>query len=179
MEKTDLSRYKNNQKLSIRKVLWFFVNIVFFQNPLNPSSILKVFLLRFFGTKTGVGITIKPKVNIKYPWLLEIGNHVWIGEEVWIDNLVVVKIGNNVCLSQGVTLLTGNHNYKKSSFDLMTDRIVLEDGVWICAKAVVCSGVICRSHSVLTIGSVITKNMEKYCVYQGNPAVLIRKRIIE
>ena len=126
----------------------------------------------------GRGVLIKPAVNIKYPWLLELGDYVWIGEKVWIDNLTRVRIGNHVCLSQGAMLLTGNHNYKKSSFDLMVGEITLEDGVWIGAKSVVCPGVVCGSHSVLSVNSVASTALIEFTIYQGNPAQKIRKREI-
>lgn len=172
------SWYKPGASLP-KRGLWYIVNILFFLNPLFPFSTLKVLLLRLFGSKIGIGVNIKPSVNIKYPWMLEIGNYAWIGENVWIDNLTKVKIGNNVCLSQGTMLLTGNHNYKKSSFDLMVGEIILEDGVWIGAQSVVCPGFICKSHAVLTTGSIAVSNLEAYTIYQGNPAVKIRERIIE
>jgi putative colanic acid biosynthesis acetyltransferase WcaF len=132
-----------------------------------------------FGAKIGTGVIIKPAVNIKYPWNLEIGNHSWLGEKVWIDNLVKVTIGNNVCLSQGAMLLTGNHNYKRQAFDLIVEGIKLEDGVWIGAKSLVCPGVTCFSHSVLSAQSVATINLDAYFIYSGNPAQKIRERIIE
>ncbi len=119
---------------------------------------------------------IKPKVNIKYPWFLILGDYVWIGEKVWIDNLAQVTIGSNVCISQGALLLCGNHNYKKPSFDLITGKITLEDGVWIGALATVCPGVCCKSHSILTVGSVATKDMDSYSIYQGNPAFKTKNR---
>ncbi len=181
MNKTDLSKYKtvwHDERPTI-KILWYFVNALFFLNPLNPIISLKVFLLQLFGAKIGKGVMIKPRVNIKYPWLLEIGDYVWIGENVWIDNLGKVKIGNNSCISQGAILLTGNHDYKKFTFDLIVREIILEDGVWIGARAIVCPGVACGSHSFLTAGSVAVKNMEPFTVYQGNPAVSIKKREIE
>ena len=135
--------------------------------------------MRLFGAKIGKGVVIKPSVNIKYPWFLEIGDHAWIGEKVWIDNLVPVKIGPNVCISQGAMLLTGNHNYKKETFDLITGEIILEEGAWIGAKAVVTPGVTCKEHSVLAVSSVAVEDLEPYTVYQGNPAKPIRKRTIE
>ncbi len=162
----------------IKQLLWYFTNILFFINPLNISSGIKVFLLRVFGASIGSAVIIKPSVNIKYPWKLKVGNNTWIGEDVWIDNLADVIIGDNVCISQGALLLCGNHNYKKETFDLVLGTIVLENGVWIGAKSVVCPGIICKSHSVLSVASVATKNMEAYTIYSGNPAQKIRERII-
>ena len=113
------------------------------------------------------GVVIKPGVNIKYPWKLEIGNHSWIGEQVWIDNLAGVKIGSNVCLSQGAMLLCGNHNYKKSTFDLIVKDIILEDGVWIGAQSVVCPGVVCNTHTLFSVNSVANKDLEAYTFTRG------------
>lgn len=182
MNKADLSQFNNSWYQPggnpIKRFLWYFTNIVWFNSGF-PVSGIKVFMLRLFGAKIGSGVVIKPRVNIKYPWKLTVGDHVWIGENVWIDNLGEVTIGNNVCLSQGAFLLCGNHDYKKSSFDLMVGDIVLEEGVWIGAKAVVCPGIKCASHSVLSVGSVATTNLEAYKIYQGNPAQFIRERIID
>lgn len=179
---TDLSTFNNdwyfNGKGPIMVLFWYLINIVFLKNPFNPSSAIKVIMLRLFGAKIGKGVVIKPSVNIKYPWKLMIGDHVWIGENVWIDNLADVVIANNVCISQGAMLLTGNHNYKLSTFDLIIGAITLEDGVWIGAKSVVCPGVKCASHSVLAVGSIATKNLEPYSIYQGNPAIKIKERYI-
>ena len=181
--KVDLSKFDNSWYYPgagiIRRLLWYGVNIVIFLSPLFPFYSLKRWLLRLFGAKLGKGVIVKPRVNIKYPWFLEIGDNVWIGEGVWIDNLGKVKIGNNVCISQGAYLLTGNHNYKLSTFDLMVKEIVIEDGVWIGAKSIVCPGVKCGNHSVLIAGSVATNDLEPYKIYQGNPATYKKDRIIE
>ncbi|WP_394341172.1 WcaF family extracellular polysaccharide biosynthesis acetyltransferase [Pontibacter arcticus] len=160
----------------LKRTIWYFVNILFFLNPLNPVSSIKVVLLRLFGAKVGAGVVIKPSVNIKYPWLLEVGDHVWIGEYVWIDNLVKVKLESNTTVSQGAMLLTGSHDYKRSTFDLLTGEITVAEGAWVGAKAVVCPGVVCGTHSVLAAGSVATKDLEPYTIYQGNPAEPKRER---
>ncbi len=163
----------------IKRMLWYIVEMLFISTRFPFPSSLKITLLKIFGTKAGKGIVIKPNVKIKYPWFLEIGNNVWIGEGVWIDNLTEVKIGNNVCISQGAYIMTGNHNYKKVTFDLMIEPVIIEDGVWIGAKAVICPGVKLKNHSVISAGSVITHDTEPYTIYQGIPAKEIRKRIIE
>lgn len=163
----------------IKQLCWYVINVLFFINPFNPSSGLKKLFLKWFGAKLGKGVVIKPGVNIKYPWKLTVGDHSWIGEKVWIDNLTDVTIGANVCLSQGAMLLTGNHDYSRSTFDLMVKPITLEDGVWIGAQSLVCPGIHCQSHSVLAAKSVATKGLEPYTIYQGNPAVAVRQRVIE
>lgn len=162
----------------LKQTLWYFSNVVFFQNPLNPYSCIKVFMLRLFGAHVGKNVLIKPNVNIKYPWRLRIGDNSWIGENVWIDNLENVHIGNDVCVSQGAMLLTGNHNYKKTTFDLILGPIFIEDGAWIGAKAIVCQHVTCKTHSILTVGSVASTDLVPYGIYRGSPAKLVRKRMI-
>jgi putative colanic acid biosynthesis acetyltransferase WcaF len=162
----------------LKQVIWYLVNILFFKNPLNIFSSLKIFLLKLFGAKLGEGVLIKPSINIKYPWKLTVGKHCWIGEGVWIDNLSEVIIGDSVTLSQGALLMTGSHDHTRESFDFISNPIILEDGVWIGAKAVVLGGVTCMSHSILGVSSVASKDLRPYIVYQGNPSVPVMERII-
>jgi putative colanic acid biosynthesis acetyltransferase WcaF len=179
--KTDLAAYDNSWYRPgppLKRFLWYWVNAWIFNTSCFPVYRFKVFLLRLFGARAGHNVIIKPGVNIKYPWLLEIGNNVWIGESVWIDNIGAVTIGNNVCLSQGAMLLTGNHNFTKVKFDLIINKILLEDGVWIGARATVCGGAICRDHAVLTVGSVAIGELRSMGIYQGNPALLVKERNI-
>ncbi len=181
-QQTDLSKYNNDwyqPGSPVKRVLWYFVNGAIMLNPMNPFSGLRKFSLRLFGAKIGTDVVVKPRVNVKYPWKLTIGDHVWIGEQVWIDNLDEVVIGNHVCLSQGAMLLCGNHNYKKVTFDLMIGPIRLEDGVWIGAQTTVCPGVTCKSHAVLSVGSVANKDLEAYGIYSGIPAEKIKDRVVE
>ena len=100
----------------------------------------------------------------------------WLGENCWIDNITDVTIGSHVCISQGGMLCTGNHNYNSIGFELIAKPITLEDGVWIGAMALVGPGVTASSHSILTAGSIATKNLETYGIYKGNPAKKIKMR---
>jgi putative colanic acid biosynthesis acetyltransferase WcaF len=163
---------------SIKQACWYFVNVAFFKNGWNVLSSLKVFLLRAFGATIGQGVVIKPSVNIKYPWKLTIGKNSWIGEEVWIDNLSDVIIGNDVTISQGALLLTGSHDHTKTTFDFISSPIILEDGVWIGARAIVFGGVTCGTHSMLGLNSVAERDLTPYIIYKGNPAIPVVERII-
>jgi putative colanic acid biosynthesis acetyltransferase WcaF len=180
--KVKLNQFDNSnfdkQAGKLKWLLWMFVNALVFKPSWIPFMSIKIGLLKLFGAHIGHGLVIKPSVHIKFPWKLILGNHVWLGENVWIDNLDQVTISNNVCISQGALLLTGNHDYTKPSFDYLNKPIIIEEGVWIGAKTVVCPGVICQSHSILAVGSIATKDLEPYTIYQGNPAKSVRKRII-
>jgi putative colanic acid biosynthesis acetyltransferase WcaF len=178
---TDLSSFNNDwynpgRNIFVRS-LWYFINLIFFRSFF-PFYAIKRTLLRMFGARIGKGVIIKPHVSIKYPWHLETGSHVWIGEDVWIDNLAKVTLKDHSCVSQGALLLCGNHNYRKSTFDLIVSEITLEEGAWAGAKTVVCPGVRMGAHSLLTAGSVATSSLESGWIYQGNPARKIKARVI-
>jgi putative colanic acid biosynthesis acetyltransferase WcaF len=181
MNETKLDQFNNRwYKPSgnpIGRLLWYFVNAAIFKSSF-PFYYPKVMLLKLFGAKVGNGVVIKPHVNIKRPSNLILGNHIWIGEQVWIDNLAKVIIEDNVCISQGAMLLCGNHNYNKSSFDLMVGEIVLERGSWIGARALVGPGIRVKSHAVLSVNSVATNDLEPFSIYRGNPAIKVKDRII-
>ena len=76
-------------------------------------------------------------------------------------------------------LLCGNHNYKKSSFDLLIGKIVIESGAWVGARTTLCPGVTLHEGAILTVGSIATGNLDALGIYQGVPAVKIRDRNIE
>ncbi len=161
-----------------KRFIWYYVNVIFFKSSLFPFYRFKIFLLKLFGAAVGEGVLIKPNVNIKYPWLLTIGNNVWVGENVWIDNLAKVSIGNNVCISQGVLLLCGNHNYSSPTFNLIVKPIIIEEGVWLTAKCIVTGNAVCAKNSVFGIGTVINFISEPNAIYNGNPAIKIKERKI-
>lgn len=163
----------------LKIMLWFLVNALIVRASWNPFMGIKIALLRAFGAKIGKGLIIKNEVRVKSPWFLTIGNNCWIGENVWIDNLDRVTIGNNVCISQGAMLLTGNHDYKVSTMPYRNAPIMVEDGAWVGANSTVCPGVTVHENAILTVGSIATKNMETNGIYQGNPAIKIRDRRIE
>lgn len=170
--KTNLSSYDNSwykpgNRLKI--IIWYLVNELLIKNRLFPFSKLKILVLRCFGAQIGVGVKIKSNINIKYPWNLKLGNYCLIEENVWIDNLSDVIISDNVILGQGSMLLCGNHNYKKTSFDLFVKPIIIEESVCIGAKSIICPGVTIKSHTIVNAGTVITFDLDSNSLIQGNP----------
>lgn len=181
--RVDLSRYDNAwycpQRGIVWRLIWHVVSVLIVKNQLNISSRIKTAVLRLFGARIGQGVVIKPGVNIKYPWHLQIGDHAWIGEDVWLDCLVPIRIGSHTCISQGAYLCTGNHDWTDPSFGLIVKPIEIEAGAWVGAKAVILPGAHVASHAVVGAGSVISSTTKPYMIYAGNPAVPIKERAIK
>jgi putative colanic acid biosynthesis acetyltransferase WcaF len=163
----------------VTRILWMIVNGAFFLTWFPWPSGLKRRLLRAFGAKVGRGVIIKPRVNVKYPWRVEIGDHSWIGEGAWLDSLAPIRIGSNACLSQAVMIETGNHDWSKPTFDLIVRDVIVEDGAWAAVKSLLLPGSRLRSHAILAAGSVLSGDTEPYGIYVGAPASKVKERRIE
>ena len=181
MSKVELSKFNNSNwprgrplfvELFWQALSWFFVESWI------PGTVYRLWLLKLFGAKIGRGVVIKPRVRVKFPWRLVVGDHTWIGEDVWIDNLAPVTVGSNVCISQGAYLCTGSHDWNLSTFDLIVKPIAIGDGAWVSAKSTVGPGVMIGEGAVLGLGSTTSKDLEPWCVYAGNPVSFVRKRSI-
>lgn len=177
----DLSSFKvpyayTESRLSLRLLLWFFLGEPLLRSWL-PGSPWRRALLRLFGALIGHKVVIKPHVRVKYPWLLQIGDYCWIGECCWIDNLALVRLEPHVCLSQGVYICTGNHNYRDRSFSYRLAPVTIEAEAWICAQSSIAPGVRIGHGAVLGLGSVALADLAPMMRYQGNPAQQITARL--
>ncbi len=176
----DLSIYDNSDYDAGRgllvRTLWYYVSLLLFESGWMPASGFKCQVLRVFGARIGEGVVIKPNVRVKFPWRLTIGDHCWIGQEAWIDNMANVHIGSHACISQAVYLCTGSHDYRQESFDLITKPIAIGDGAWIGARATVLPGVTVGANGLVAGGSIVTKDVESATVVAGNPARQIAVR---
>ena len=161
-----------------KEFLWRFAQWVLFRGDFIKFYGFKCYVLGWFGATIGSKVSWKPSVKCTFPWKLTVGDHSWIGEEAWLLNLDEIRIGANVCISQRVFLCTGSHDWAKESFDLITKPIIIEDGVWICANVFVGPGVTIGENTVVTAGSVVTKDLPAGMICSGNPCVPVKKRKI-
>ncbi|MFN6572146.1 colanic acid biosynthesis acetyltransferase WcaF [Nostoc minutum NIES-26] len=159
-----------------KQLLWYFVGSPLVESHWFPISAIKVLTLRWFGAEIGQGARIKPGVRVKFPWRLTVGDFVWLGEDTWIDNLAHVTIESHVCLSQGVYLCTGNHDWNHPNFQLITAPIHIQESSWIAAKSVIGPGVTVGKGAVLTLGGVTARSLEPMTIYAGNPAQPVKTR---
>lgn len=180
--RADLSRYDRAGYAPGRgivvRALWYLTGVLFISNPLNPFSGLKVALLRLFGATIGAGVVLKPRLWVTNPWNIEIGSHTWVGEGAWLHALGKIRVGSNVCVSQDAYLETGSHDWTHPRFRLIVAEVVVEDGAWIGARAMVLPGVTVGADAVVTAGSVASRSLPPGMICRGNPAVPVRKREI-
>lgn len=179
----DLSLFDNSwyspRRSRLVQAIWYFLGLPILRCPYTPSSSLRRLLLRSFGTRLGRGVVLQKPFRVKYPWLLSVGHNSWLGEDCWIDNLAPVTIGANVCISQGVYLCTGNHDWSDPVFGLIVRPITLHDGAWLGARSVICPGVTIGQSAVVCAGSVVTRNVPPCEIHAGNPARFVRRREIK
>ena len=179
----DLASFRVNGYSAGRSVvvraLWFFVGLPVLRANYNPFSGLKRRLLQVFGASIGSGAVIKPGVRIKNPWLLKAGRNCWFGEDCWIDNLAPVALGDNVCISQGAYLCTGNHDWSDPAFGYRLGPILLESGSWVGARALVGPGVTLGRSAVLTAGSVAYRSIPAEEIHSGSPAYFTKTRRLQ
>jgi putative colanic acid biosynthesis acetyltransferase WcaF len=157
------------------QLLWFLIEACIVDNRLMPLSSVRAGLLRLFGAKIGKDCRFLHAIRVKSPWNLEVGDNSWIGEDVWIYNQTLIRIGSNVCISQGTFLSAGSHDFDKN-MDLNVSPIIIEDGVWISSKCVVQKGVTIGRSALVTPLSVVHRSLDAESMYGGNPCRFIRKR---
>lgn len=158
------------------EMMWLIAQALFVRSQI-PGSAHRRLILRIFGASIANDVEIKPGVRIKFPWRLVVGAHSWIGEDVWIDNLAEVTIGSQCCISQGAYLCTGSHDWTRQTFDLITRPIHVADQAWIAARSIIGPGVSVGEGSVLSLGSVATKNLAPWTIYAGTPAAIVKTRL--
>lgn len=179
-DSVDLSRPDNRELVRGAplwvEALWYFLALPLLRSHLITSSWFRCRLLCLFGAKIGRGVYVKPGLRVKFPWYLEIGEHSWLGEDLWIDNLAHVKIEQHCCLSQAAYLCTGNHDWSSVNMRLIRKPITCKRGSWVGAKAIIGPGVVVGAGAVICTGAVVTGSVPDMEVYAGNPAQFVRCR---
>jgi putative colanic acid biosynthesis acetyltransferase WcaF len=132
-------------------------------------------MLRLFGARIGANVIMRPRLRVKFPWNLEVGDNCWIGEGVWIHNQDLVTVEDNVVVSQEAFITTGSHDIYES-MDLVVKPVIIRQGAWVTTRCIVLQGVEIGQNAVLTPGSVANKSLPSGSIYGGNPAKFVRKR---
>ena len=138
----------------------------------------KRFLLRMFGAKVHPTAQVYSSARIYYPANLTMEAYSCLADGVECYNVAPVTVGAHSTISQGTLLCTASHDITDSHHRLVTAPIVVEDQVWIGARAYIGMGVVVRQGAVVGATASVYKTVEPWTVVGGNPARFIKKREI-
>lgn len=163
----------NNLKLNIQKIIVSLFNTIL---SLSFFFCFRRGLLRCFGIRVGKKTTVHRGVKLFCPGKLVIGNHSTVNYQCYLDARGHLKIGNNVNISHCVKIYTMGHDIDDPLCGCVSKAVLIEDNAWIFPNVLVMPGVVIGKGAVVYPGSVVTKSLEPYTIYAGNPAKVIRKR---
>lgn len=162
----------------IKRLSWLFFNFFFFRYSPVFFHKYRVFVLKLFGAKIDKGCRIYPSCNIWWPGHLVLGKKVALGPKSIIYNQGVISIGDRSIISQGAYLCSSTHDYTKPEHPLVVSNIELGEDVWVAAQAFVGPSVVIGHGAVIGSRSVVTKNLDAWGVYAGNPCKKIKDRFL-
>ena len=103
------------------------------------------------------------------------------GGKAYLDITGGLEIEKNVTINQDVVIYTHNHHYayadwrRKSHFDC---PLVIREDVWIGRHTMIMPGVrTIGKGCIIAPGAVLTKSIDEYEMWGGNPAKFIKKVI--
>jgi putative colanic acid biosynthesis acetyltransferase WcaF len=146
---------------------WGLVEVLLVTNPLQISSRLRRAALVAFGARIGAGVLLRPRLRVRFPWKLTIGDRSWIGEDVWLHNQDELTIGSDAVISQGTFVTTGSHAVRRD-MALLTSPVVIGDGAWVTARCIVLGGSRIGVSAVVTPGTVVSGSVPDGAVF-GQP----------
>jgi putative colanic acid biosynthesis acetyltransferase WcaF len=135
-------------------------------------------LLIIFGAKMGLSSDVRGSARVWYPPFLELHEGALIAEHVSCYNQANIVLGKCALVSQGAHLCTGTHNIDDPNFQLVAKSISIGENAWIAAEAFVGPGVTIGDYAVLGARAVTFKDVGSAMVFIGNPAMCVRKRVI-
>lgn len=141
-----------------------------------------------FGANTYIGRAV-------YMWAkhkISVGDNFYIGKYSQIE--CDTKIGDNVMLANFVAII-GRHDHDFRTIGMpvrlssrirddkydgagLFETVIIEDDVWIGHGTIILSGVRIGTGSIIGAGSVVTRDVEPYAIYAGNPAIKIKPRFL-
>jgi maltose O-acetyltransferase len=133
--------------------------------------------------KLGQYVFIDHGCYFRYPHQISIGNNVSINRKCSIfgsyyhKNATII-IGNNVVIAPGVKIFAASHDYHDINLPDCGEGISISDYVWIGGGAIILPGVKIGKGAIIGAGSIVTKDIPDWSVAAGNPARVIKKRIL-
>jgi acetyltransferase-like isoleucine patch superfamily enzyme len=108
-----------------------------------------------------------------------LGRNSLVNRDCCLDARAPISIGDNVSISPEVMILTTGHRYEDPNFALTSSPVVIDDYVWIGARATVMPGVRIGRGAVVAAGAVVTSDVAAQEIVAGVPARPIGRRHLD
>ena len=126
----------------------------------------------------GRRVTVFGNFTVVNPKNIKIGSNCAINHDAFLLGRVGISIGDNVVLSARCMLLDAGLDSQASDglrdHDHVASPIIIENGVWIGAGAIILPGVTIGPNSIVGAGSLVRKDVPPRTIVAGNPAKIIR-----
>lgn len=163
----------------LRRLLWSVTwRLLARPFPRSMAMPWKRSLLRLFGAKIAPTAAVYATAKVFQPWMLVMDDYACLADGVDCYNAAPVHIGRNATVSQRAFLCTAGHDISDPHHHQTSAPIVIGDRAWVCAEAFVGQGVTVGDGAVCAARSVVVKNVEPWTVVAGNPAKMLKKRMI-
>lgn len=142
-----------------------------------PFFFLKTIYLRIFGIEIGKSSCIHRGARFFSIGKLKIGQGSVVNFNCYLDNRRGIYIGNNVGIAHDCKIYTLGHDLNDPEFKTIGAPVRIHDNAFLFSNCIILPGVKIGEGAVVLSGAIVTKNLEPYTVYGGNPAKKIKERI--
>ena len=179
--RVDLSKARSSLSWRNRvgRAVWGIVWTMLFRPSPRVFHAWRRTLLRFFGARIGRAVRIYPSARIWAPWQLEMDDFSCLGPDVDCYCVAPIRIEAHAVVSQYTYLCSASHDYERPDLPLITRPIVIGEGAWVAADAFVSLGVTIGAGAVVGARASVFKDVDPWTVVGGNPARVIRKRVLK
>lgn len=171
-----------NRSLLLFNCYSYFENIFYVLLNFLPHPV-RILFFKIMFNNLGQNAFIDHGCYFRYPHQICIGNNVSINRKCSIFGSYYSKntriiIGNNVVIAPEVKIFAASHDYHDINLPDCGEGITISDNVWIGGGVIILPGVKIGEGAVIGAGSIVTRDIPDWSVAAGNPARVIRKRIL-
>jgi len=129
----------------------------------------------------GDNIAVFSGVYIIRPENLELGSNISIHPMCYLDSTGGILIGSDVSIAHGTTIMSTEHNFDDLNRNIKDQgcksiKTIIDCNVWIGAGCRILAGSTINKGSIIAAGAVVKNTVQRFCVYGGVPAKLIKER---
>jgi serine acetyltransferase len=170
-----LSQYFESERAAV--VCWFHNFVInFLPDFWIVNNCLRPALARLCGMKCGSRVALQKGIFYGNPNNVSIGNRSVICRGSFLDGFDKITIGNNVAISFQVTFISSTHEMGTKEMrmgGLFGNPIVIGDGVWIAARAIIGPGTEIGAGSMISAGAAVMSSVPANSLVAGVPGKVI------